>query len=85
MTATGVEGEAPSACCLMVVASRLRRRFRAVARHLRCHLSIMLLVERMGPAFVATGMSGSVRWSLSVAVVRTSREPNMMCLPGAKV
>jgi hypothetical protein len=58
----------------MVAVSQLRHRFRVAARLLRHHFSALLLVERVGPALVATGMSGLARQSLLVVVARKLRE-----------
>jgi hypothetical protein len=85
MTSTNVEGGAASTFCLMAVVSWLRQHFRAAAHLLRCRFSALLQLELVGPAPVATGMSGSMRRSSSVAVARKLREPNMMQLLGAKV
>lgn len=81
MTTTSVEGEAPSACCLMEAASRLRHRFRAATHLLRRRFFTLLLVEHVGLALVVTGMSRLVRRSSPVAVAKKSREPNVMQLP----
>lgn len=80
MSATNVEGEAPSAFCLMALASLLRHHFKATSRLLRHHFFALLLAvtEHASPAPMTTGMSGSVRQSLPGAVARKSRETNVM-------
>jgi hypothetical protein len=88
MSATNVEGEAPSAFCLMATAGLLRRRLRVAARLMRCRFSALLLVEveREGPpAFATMGVSESMRRSSPVAVARKSREENVMRVPSEKV
>lgn len=74
MMNTSVEGEDPAALYLMASVCPLRRRF-----------SALLLVERAGRVPVVRYMLESARRRSPLAVVRKSREPNMMWLPGAKV
>ena len=83
--ATNVEGEAPSAFCLMATAGLLRRRLRVAARLMRCRFSALLLVELADRVPVVTGTLRSARQSLPVTVARKSRESNMMWLHGVKV
>jgi hypothetical protein len=54
MTGMNVEGEAPSAFCLMQTVSWLRHRLRAATRLLRRRFSTLLLAtERAGPPVIA--------------------------------
>lgn len=85
MTTTSVEGEDPTALCLMVSVCLLRHRFKVAALLLRCRFSALLLVELAGRVPVVTGTLRSARRSLPVTVARKSRESNMMWLPSVEV